>query len=78
MTQRPTFLDMPKRSESVQIRLNCREIREFWFKAVLTVLAWVKMVGMVKSIPNSLNSRFPRIHAINSKRKILGAVSSSH
>ena len=50
--QRPTVLDIPKRSESGQIRLNYREIREILFKTVRTVLELVKTVGMVKSGPN--------------------------
>ena len=51
---RPTVLDIPKRSESGQIRLNYREIREILFKTVRTVLELVKTVGMVKSGPNRI------------------------
>ena len=53
--QRPTVLDIPKRSESGQIRLNYREIREILFKTVRTVLELVKTVGMVKSGPNTIH-----------------------
>ena len=52
--QRPTVLDIPKRSESVRIRLNYREIREILSKTVWTVLDLSKTVGMVKSGPNRL------------------------